>query len=217
MAGQAWARARARREEDKSVPMVIKVSTLAAAARAMTSARSASKRSKSRWAWLSMMGLGARMAAMIAIGAGACTWGCEAAPTGGSSDCPARPICEQNTLVSCDEDGQPVRTECGADRCASDAPTPLCVPAYALPCAAGDPPQGCQNGRIIDCDPNALYALPRPCPSGELCVGEAEPRCVLIDSVGCDPDFWTPLCIDDERLRCTPQGAIEAVPARCLD
>jgi hypothetical protein len=154
---------------------------------------------------------------MIAIAAVLCTLGCEAAPLGESSDCPTRPVCEQNTLVTCGEDGQAVRTECGERRCASDAPTPLCVSPFALPCAAGADPVGCENGRIIDCDPDALYYLPRACDAGQFCVGEAEPRCVPVGEVGCDPDFWTPLCIEGERLQCTPQGMIEAVPARCAE
>lgn len=134
-------------------------------------------------------------------------------PDGGA--CPAEPTCQENTLVSCGPDAGVQRTECGAARCASDAPVPRCVPATALPCDAGDPALRCENGRIVDCAADTLYYLARSCGSGQLCVGEDTPRCIAIAEVSCNADFWTPLCVDGERLSCTRQGRLEAVAADC--
>lgn len=141
--------------------------------------------------------------------------GCEPVEDVSDPGCPATPICNQNAVLSCGEEAGVKRTECGALRCASDAPVAQCVPPTALPCQVGDAALRCENGRIVKCDEEALYFLLRPCESGQFCAGEGEPRCVGIANVSCNPDLWSPLCIEGERLTCTPQGRLEANPAEC--
>jgi|JI10StandDraft_1071094.scaffolds.fasta_scaffold53956_2 hypothetical protein len=130
------------------------------------------------------------------------------------TSCPPEPTCAQNTLVTCGDAGV-VETPCGEARCAFDAPVPQCVPATALPCDPGAPAQRCENGRIVDCHPEAGYFLARACGPGLFCAGEDTPRCLAVSEVRCNPDFWSPLCVAGERFECDAPGSLRAVPADC--
>lgn len=133
----------------------------------------------------------------------------------GGTACPPAPTCVQNTLVTCG-DGGVVEQPCGEARCAFDAPVPRCVPATALPCDPGAAPLRCENGRLVDCDPEAGYFLPRACDRGQFCAGDDPPRCLEAEQVRCRPDFWAPLCVAGERFECAARGVLEAVPDTCL-
>jgi len=130
------------------------------------------------------------------------------------TDCPSVPYCAQNTLVRCADAGR-TETPCGDERCALDAPVPRCISPNALPCDPGATAVRCENGRIVDCDSEAGYYLPRACGAGQYCAGEGTPRCVAVADVRCNPDLWAPLCVANERFECTPRGVLTAVPADC--
>lgn len=108
-----------------------------------------------------------------------------------------------NTLVTCSDGGVPLQEECGEQRCAADAPVPFCVPADALPCVPDPREARCRNGHIIECAQNAGYLLERSCDPGMLCIGETpEAQCTRAESVRCQADRWTPLCVDEQLFRC---------------
>lgn len=109
--------------------------------------------------------------------------------------------CVQNDLITCDAEGNEVRTSCGALRCAADSPTPQCVPATALPCDPNDAPEpSCENGRTLACDPGAGYLLATPCPAGSVCVGDSA-ACEPATDLRCTAD-WNPICVAGERFIC---------------
>jgi hypothetical protein len=115
------------------------------------------------------------------------------------------PVCRRNTLLSCDDAGATVETPCGEQRCAADAPRPLCVPAGALPCSTGDPPR-CDNGLLQTCDPQTGYPAGSDCGAGQICVEhDARGACAAVGDVPCDPEGDVPLCVAGRRVQCDPR------------
>lgn len=76
--------------------------------------------------------------------------------------------CEGNAVRSCGEDGGLVLTPCEeGGRCASDSPSPQCVPVNALPCEPdGDAGPACSDGGVETaevCDDLVGYMLEVSC------------------------------------------------------
>jgi hypothetical protein len=137
----------------------------------------------------------------LALWSGLTLAGCEK-----PEDLGCGPRCEQNSLVTCDVDGDAIYTPCGEARCAADSPVPQCVPADALPC---DSSQAgvleCLNGRALMCNPDSLYQVVQACPEGELCQegdDNTPPACIPVDQIECLPGIWVPLCIEDTEYTC---------------
>jgi hypothetical protein len=174
--------------------MLITVSTPASRARSSVASRSALNRLLVRCACVSM----SRPMARILLSVGLCV-ACNPEEPLPDAGCKDLPLCRQNSLLTCGPDGGIAESPCGEQRCAADAPAPLCVPVDALPCDPGDPPDECRNGRVFGCHPTAGYVLERSCEPGELCVGDG---CKLPGAITCDPRTWSTLCVDGAAWRC---------------
>jgi hypothetical protein len=119
----------------------------------------------------------------------------------GEEDLGCGPRCEQNTLITCDENNEDLRTPCDDQRCASDAPVPQCVPAEALPCDPEAPPEpACENGRRLACGAESAYLLATPCDPGSVCTG-ASATCLEASAITCSAN-WNAVCIANERFVC---------------
>lgn len=137
--------------------------------------------------------------------------GCPAPDIDVNGGCDVRPRCRRNTLVSCGPDGGVAEIPCGEERCAADAPEPLCVPADALPCTPGTLADECLDGRLVTCLETAGYRLTVPCESGWVCAGD---RCQRAGDLRCVANLWSPLCVEGQRFVCA-SGKVQVADAGC--